>query len=299
MPVTGIRLFVWTRISRVTRPAPPAPREPREIAELRKLKEAQPDLAAAIDLQITLLQVQRRVQSRVPLPSMNLETSALEAALAGGKSILAFDQLPIDWSDLRFLVRSTAEAMRTYDAIETEDYRRADILERNPERLKPAVRNWYEAARPVDAGGSEVLAEIAGLEPLILQAMRPFLSRCADAVMARTLFQAWTRGFCPLCGGEPDLSIITPAAERLLICSRCTSRWRYDQIACPFCGNADRAKITSFATRDGWYRLNGCDVCQRYIKAFDGRNAQRGVMPAVDAIATLTLDAAAVQRGYK
>jgi hypothetical protein len=37
----------------------------------------------------------------------------------------------------------------------------------------------------------------------------------------------------------------------------------------------------------------------RYIKAFDGRNAPRQVMPVVDAIATLTLDAAAVQRGYR
>jgi FdhE protein len=269
------------------------------VAELRKLRDEQPDLATAIDLQITLLQVQRRVQSRVPLPSINLEPTALDAALAGGKPILTFEQLPIDWSDLRFLIRSTAEAMRTHEAIETEDFRRVDALDRNPELLKPAVRSWYEAGRPAEAGGGDVMPEIAGLEPLILQAMRPFLSRCADAVMARTLFHGWTRGVCPLCGGEPDLSIITPAAERLLICGRCTSRWRYHQMACPFCGNSDRAKITSFATRDGWYRLNACDVCQRYIKAFDGRNAQRAVMPVVDAIATLPLDAAAVQRGYK
>ena len=66
-----------------------------------------------------------------------------------------------------------------------------------------------------------------------------------------------------------------------------------------FCLNTDRSRITSFATRDGLYRLYGCDVCQRYLKAFDGRNAPRQVMPAVDAIATLPLDAAAVQRGYR
>ena len=117
--------------------------------------------------------------------------------------------------------------------------------------------------------------------------------------MARTVFPGWKHGNCPLCGGEPDFSLITPAAERLLICSRCTSRWRFEQIACPFCLNADRSRITSFATRDGLYRLNGCDVCQRYIKAFDGRSAHRHVMPAVDAIATLPLDAAAAQRGYR
>ena len=281
------------------RRANPQRTEPREVQELRRLKDEQPDLASAADLQIQLVLLQRRVQSRVPLPKMNLDSAYLDKALAGGKPILAFDQVPIDWSDLRFLIRSTADAMRTHEAIEQEDFRRIEALTRDAEHLPAAVRNWYEAARPASAGGGEVSPSIAGLEPLLLQAMRPFLSRCADAVMARTVFHGWTEGTCPLCGGEPDFALITPAAERLLICSRCTSRWRFHQLACPYCGNADRAKITSFATRDGLYRLYACDVCQRYIKAFDGRYAPRPVMPAVDAIATLTLDAAAVQRGYR
>jgi formate dehydrogenase maturation protein FdhE len=284
----------------VEKPSPPPTRaEPREVIELRQLREDQPELAAAIDLQIQLLQMQRRVQSRVPLPAMNLDAAVLDKAIAAGTPILAFEQVPIDWSDLRFLVRSTAEAMRTHEAIEMEDYRRVDALLRDAELLPAAVRNWYEASRPVPAGGHEISPEIAGLEPVLLQAMRPFLSKCADAVMARTLFKAWPHGNCPLCGGEPDFSVITPAAERLLICSRCTSRWRFQQLACPWCLNADRSRITSFATRDGLYRLSGCDNCMRYIKAFDGRNAPRQVMPVVDTLATLTLDAAAVQRGYR
>jgi len=281
------------------KPEKPQRAETREIIELRRLREEQPDLEQAIDLQIQLLQLQRRVQSRVPLPAMNLASAHLETVLASGKPILTFEQIPIDWSDLRFLVRSTADAMRKHDALDGDDYRRIDALTRDAERLAPAIRDWYEAARAIPAGGRDVGPEIAGLEPLLLQAMRPFLSRCADAIMARSVFQGWPHGNCPLCGGEPDFSYFTPAAERLLICSRCTSRWRFDQLACPFCLNADRKRITSFATRDGLYRLNGCDVCQRYLKAFDGRNAHRQVMPAVDALATLTLDAAAVQRGYR
>jgi formate dehydrogenase maturation protein FdhE len=102
-----------------------------------------------------------------------------------------------------------------------------------------------------------------------------------------------------LCGGEPELAAITPTADRLLICSRCTSRWRFDPIACPFCGNAERSRITSFASRDGRYRLYACDECQRYVKAYDGRRAPRPVMLAVDTIATLPLDAAAIQKGYR
>jgi len=280
----------------VNRPGPPQRAEPREIVELRRLKDDQPDLASAIDLQIALLQLQRRVQARVPLPSINLEGAALDAALAGGKPILRFEDVPIDLSDARFLVRATADAMRAHEAIEPEDYRRVETLTRDSAQLPAVIRSWYESGRP---GAADATPEAAGLEPLLQLAMRPFLSRCADAVMARTVFQNWTRGVCPLCGGEPDFSLITPAAERLLICGRCTARWRYHQLACPFCANADRSRITSFATRDGLYRLYACDVCHRYLKAYDARHAQRSVMPVVDTIATLPLDAAAVQRGYK
>ena len=42
-----------------------------------------------------------------------------------------------------------------------------------------------------------------------------------------------------------------------------------------------------------------CDVCERYLKAYDARQASRPVMPAVDGVATLPLDAAAMQKGYK
>ena len=88
------------------------------------------------------------------------------------------------------------------------------------------------------------------------------------------------------------------ARERRLICGRCAAQWAFAPLTCPFCANDDRARITSFATRDGRYRVYACDVCRRYLKAYDARNAPRPVMVAVDTIATLPLDAAAMQRGY-
>ena len=35
--------------------------------------------------------------------------------------ILDFDQIPVDWGDMRFLVRATAAAMRNHEALEDED----------------------------------------------------------------------------------------------------------------------------------------------------------------------------------
>lgn len=259
------------------------------------MKQEQPDLSAAADLQIELLQLQRRIQTRVPLPSIRLEAEYLNGLLAAGP-ILKFEHLPVDWSDLRFLLRATATAMRNHDALEDADHRRAEDLALQAERLPGIVRTWYEAVQP---GAGPVSPELAGLESVLQQAMRPFLTRAGDAVMARSDLAAWNRGSCPLCGGEPDLAVITAAADRLLICGRCAARWRFEPLTCPFCLNADRSRITSFASRDGQYRLYACDVCERYIKAYDARRASRPVMPVVDGVATLPLDAAAIQKGYR
>ena len=268
--------------------------EPREVVELRRLKDDQPELAAAANLQIELIQLQRRVQSRLRLPSIKLEPEYLNSLL-GSAPILQFDHLVVDWNDVRFLLRATAAAMRTHDALDEGDYRRAEMLARDAEKLPVAIRAWYESVRP----GAIGLTAEAGLETVISQTMRPFLVRAAEAIMARSDLADWEAGHCPLCGGEPDLAVITPAADRLLICGRCAARWRFAQLTCPFCLNDDRSRITSFASRDGQYRIYACDVCKRYLKAYDARRASRPVMPVVDSVATLTLDAAAMQRGYK
>ena len=92
-------------------PQPSARAESREIVELRRLKQDQPDLAGAADLQIELLQIQRRIQARVPLPMIRLEAEYLNGLLANGGPILQFEHLPVEWTDLRFMLRATATAM--------------------------------------------------------------------------------------------------------------------------------------------------------------------------------------------
>jgi len=279
----------------VAEPQTPHRAETREITELRRVRDQQPELASAVDLQIELLQLHRRIQSRVRLPSIRLESEYLNSLLAAGP-VLQFEHLPIDFGDLRFLLRAVASAMRTQEAIDDADFRKADALCLDAALLPPAARSWYEAPRK---GAAPLGRDIEGLEPVFQQAMRPFLMRAAEALMAKMDLSTWGRGSCPLCAGEADFAVITAAADRLLICSRCAARWHFHQIACPYCANADRARITSFASRDRQYRIYGCDVCQRYLKAFDARHASRPVMPAVDSVATLPLDAAAMQRGYK
>jgi len=164
------------------------------------------------------------------------------------------------------------------------------------------VAVWYDATSGVEAGSdprNRAPSDApASLDQVLVLALRPFLARCAEALAQRVDLGGWHHGHCPVCGWEPDFAVITPSADRRLFCGRCVAQWSFPSLTCPFCSNEDRALITSFATRDGRYRVAACDVCRRYIKAYDARKAQRPVMVAVDTIATLPLDAAAMQRGY-
>ena len=278
------------------RPIRPPRAETREVVELRELKTAQPDLASAVDLQIALADIQRRLQSRVPLPWISADEAWLQQQEKAGRALVRFGDIPIEWSDFRLAFRQNADVLLRFDALEAADHQAIVALAREGNALEPIVEQWYNATSGTGAKRPEGVP--ASLDHVLVLALRPFLARCAEVLRARTTLTV-SHDVCPFCGWEPDFAVITPAAERHLICGRCWAQWPFASLTCPFCKNDDRARITSFATRDGRYRVYGCDVCQRYLKAYDGRRAPRPVMVAVDTIATLPLDAAAMQRGDK
>jgi hypothetical protein len=289
---------------------PRAPRaEPREIVELKQLKDAQPELASAVDMQVALVDMLRRVQSRVPLPWIHADADWLRSQQAAGRPLVRFSDIPLDWTDFRLTFRQTADILRRYDALEPGEHQKLLALGRDGHALEPLVERWYVATSGVESAvgdrspGSEERRPVPdhsppSLDQVLALAMRPFLARCAEVVMQRTELSAWRHGHCPCCGWEPDFAVITPSADRRLICGRCAAQWSFGAHTCPFCSNDDRTLITSFATRDGRYRVYACDVCRRYLKAYDARGATRPVMVSVDSIATLPLDAAAIQKGY-
>ncbi len=275
----------------------------RELTELRHLKLRHPELAEAVDLHLALLELQRRVQARVPMPWVEFSAEWLKRQHEAGKPLLRFEDIPLDWTDFRLVFRQTADVLRRFDALETADYQAIQAMSRDGHALEPLVVRWFNATaapeRLNDAPAPAAPASPEALDQVLALAMRPFLERCADVVQQRADFSTWTHAHCPLCGGEPEFAVLVSDGGRVLICGRCTGRWRFDESACPFCHNDDRSLLPSFTSPDGLYRLYACDVCKRYVKAYDARKGGRPVMLSVDSVATLPLDAAAMQRGYK
>ena len=286
--------------------------ESPEVVALRQLKVEQPDLGPAVDLEIDMAAVHRRAHGRISTPWLEFDPEWVARQFTGGQPILRFAEIPFDWTELRLVFRMISDLLRRHGAIEEADHAVLQDRVRAGMPTPDQVASWYaETVSPVLSGKSDATAGPApdGQPPeadahsdvfrqVLSLSARPFLSRPVELMQHRIDLGAWQRAYCPFCGGEPDLAVITPSAERRMICGRCTGVWPFAPLTCPFCGNDERHLIKSFTSRDNRYRVYACDRCRRYLKAYDARTADRPVMLSVDSIATLPLDAAAMQKGY-
>ena len=133
------------------------------------------------------------------------------------------------------------------------------------------------------------------------ESIRPSLFLCAEQLATYidkdTL---WEKGYCPVCGSPPAISILRGEGERFLFCSFCDHKWHSQRIYCPFCENKDQKTLHYFfSEEEEEYRVDVCDQCRKYIKTIDTRKIERPVYPFVEQVTTLHLDMLAQNRGLQ
>lgn len=278
------------------RPRPARP-ETRELTELRALKTRLPELAPAIDMQIEFVELHRRIQLRVSTPSP-VPPGVRQGRLRQGRRALELADVPIEWADAGLAARQTADILHRHEVIEPADHRNLVALVREGADLAPLVRVWYAETAQGPATQPPPSTRPPMLDDVLQLALRPFFGRAVEVAERGVDLTDWGRPWCPFCGAPPDLGVYLDEDRRQLICSRCIGRWDWEAVGCPWCPTRDRRLLPTFTSPDQRYRLCACDGCRRYLKAYNAKGASRPVMPVVDSIATLPLDAAAVQRGY-
>ncbi|MCD4833809.1 MAG: formate dehydrogenase accessory protein FdhE, partial [Bacteroidales bacterium] len=74
--------------------------------------------------------------------------------------------------------------------------------------------------------------------------IRPSLSLCAEQLATYLNKDTlWEKGYCPVCGSPPAISILRGEGERFFFCSFCDHEWHSQRIYCPFCENKDQKTL--------------------------------------------------------
>ncbi len=110
----------------------------------------------------------------------------------------------------------------------------------------------------------------------------------------------WRRGECPTCGSAPNMGALVDVAEgrgRLLACGCCRTRWSFERVGCPFCGNSDAQRLGVLEVeQEPGLRLDVCEACKGYVKTSAGRGDLDLLLADWP---TLHLDVLARERGYQ
>ena len=130
--------------------------------------------------------------------------------------------------------------------------------------------------------------------------LKPSLAVCAEQLSSYlNKAEPWLKGYCPICGSSPVLSILSSSGDRSLICSFCWRPWSIKRVFCPFCENCDsQSQQYFFNEGEKEFRVDLCDSCKKYVKTLDSRETERMIYPPLEHIASLHLDYKAKEMGY-
>ena len=170
-----------------------------EVAALRRLRAAQPQLAGAVDMQIEIVALYRRAQTRVTTRLFDVGADALAARLESGTPIVRFADVPFDWPELRGMFRQIIDLLRRFDLVESSEYDAMQALVRSGRPNPVEVAAWYNTRSSQIGGAPPDSSAAGGTQAQVLSvASRPFLSRAVEMIHDRVDLTAWTRPVLPV-----------------------------------------------------------------------------------------------------
>jgi FdhE protein len=131
------------------------------------------------------------------------------------------------------------------------------------------------------------------IKPAILETRAKLVADLVDE-------EAWSHGYCPICGNPPGLSIFKDEGHRYLSCSFCFHQWPAPRLFCPYCDNRNGSQLSYFYSDDEpGYRVDVCEKCKKFIKNVDLREMARPFYAPLEQVTTLHLDLKAAELGYE
>jgi len=246
-----------------------------------------------------ILRVQARVESKIAsLLKPSISSEAIAKRIGNGKSMIAFDELALDWPLLRETFNEVAATFAEYPKLFGQPP--AKIKNSGDRRLltKQAVKAWFKGTRvPAIELDDEVSEPL--FSAMVQATLKPFLTSHAKTLAGLYDQERWRRQYCPICGGSPDFALLDKElGTRWLLCSRCDTEWVFQRLECPYCGTQDQESLAYFTDDKGLYRLYVCEQCHRYLKTIDSRQTESEILLPLERLYTLDLDRQAQEQGY-
>jgi FdhE protein len=267
------------------------------LKKLQDLKKEEGRLPLLLEFYQKLLQLQANARKRIHTPAPGLSREAIRVRIQKGLPLVGADDLTLDWPLVQDIFAQAIAVFAKYPGLFGETAGRLKETGTGRILTKKAVEAWFTGkALPstiLDGTGENIMLAI------IQATLQPFMANCSEALISSVEQELWRRGYCPICGGSPDMaSLKGEYGARWLLCSRCDTEWLFQRLECPYCGTQAQNALAFFTDEDELYRLYVCERCKCYLKAIDLRKAKTEILLPLERLYTIDLDTQAVGKGY-
>jgi len=233
---------------------------------------------------------------------IDLTSGEAEAAIRDGTPLAAVGALAVDPAEIADELRRVATDLAETAELGSAALATARRLSEETIDVAPVLHAAFSGDdATIEREAYRLDLDGSAFAQLLQLAVQPALWQAVDQLSVLTDIDRWDRGYCPVCGAWPALAeLVGPERRRVLRCTRCGVAWSWLVLLCPYCGNDDHRTLGVMQDDPkAGSRVDVCERCHGYVKAIDTFTSHPAVRLLAEDAATVHLDVAANEAGYK
>jgi FdhE protein len=290
-PTTGIEMKLNPHLS------------PDEIRKaIDEVREAHPDYRLLFDMYADIFIAQEESKPSIQLKEFSIPEALLAIKRNEKFPLVEASQFAVDADAFEALFKRISAIFMRAGAEFSET---AKALAALIEGGKISVNDLREASIKENSPLTDKLADEPGVNGAVAGHLLYYSAQPSFTMFAQQLSgylsneEPWDKGYCPVCGSVPEISLFEENGKRLLMCSFCEHTWESKRIYCPYCENTDHETLRYFTIDDTEeYRVDVCERCRTYIKTIDLRKMSRTVYLPFECVSTPYIDLKFQDMGY-
>ncbi|MCK9273554.1 MAG: formate dehydrogenase accessory protein FdhE [Syntrophales bacterium] len=269
------------------------------LQTIEQYKNVNPHYEELLDILGEILILREEFRRKTEHDIYTVEETLINKKIRGGMPLVDFFNGDINLKEAEKYFTALLELADEKDLGEAKEI--THDLEEGKIDFLQMVRDSFNAEpeeETFDEEEEDTFFDLLGF--LVEESLRPSLEILSEKYGDLIEKSNWSEGYCPICGREPKIAELRDeVGQKFLFCSQCGFEWRFPRLKCPFCSNEDQQSLAYFTVEDEEkYRVDVCNVCNRYIKTVDFREYKIHPNLDVEDIATLHLDILANDEGY-
>jgi len=277
------------------------PEDIQKAAE--EIKKNKPEFETMLSLYESIFIAQEKAKKNVSIPDFKIPEEKLSIKQAEYFPLADISEFSIDYEVSEKLFMEICDILDSNDNELSETVKKISGLtaEKKIDLNKIFASFIKEDESLFDEAAKKHNIDKQVLGFIVYNALLPSLSSFSEMISENLDKDAdWDKGYCPVCGSMPALSLFEENGKRFLICGFCGHKWGSKRMYCPYCENDDHETLRYYSIdNEEEYRVDACDKCKKYIKVVDVKKTTRTIYPPLEIRSTPYIDLKFEKMGLK